>query len=57
MDYRCRDCEFWTEDLLGFRGVYRAEDGYCHIEPKKIYKNGNDFCGRIKPIVQKEIKN
>ncbi len=54
---KCRDCEYWTENMLGFVGVYRTESGWCHIEPKKIPKNGDDFCGKHKQRVYvKEAK-
>ena len=56
----CRDCEFWVWDpgiwcFNGWSGINR-EDGHCHIEPKKIYKHGSDFCGEIKPKGDVTIK-
>ena len=47
----CRDCKYWEQDFgvwcfNGWSGIDR-EDGDCHIEPKKIFKDGSDFCGRF----------
>ena len=55
----CRDCEFWVWDpgmwtMTGWTGMDR-EDGHCHLEQKVIRKDGNDFCGRLRPKIKKQI--
>jgi len=50
----CKDCVYWVKDdgiwcFNGWSGADR-EDGYCHIEPKKIYKKGSDFCGKFESL-------
>ena len=57
----CKDCVYWEQDFgiwcfNGWSGMDR-EDGYCHIEPKKIYKKGSDFCGEFISIKEANHEN
>ena len=39
---KCRDCIYWKEEWAD-----REEKSLCHLEPKTIRKNGDDFCGKF----------
>jgi hypothetical protein len=41
---KCKDCLFWKE-----KWIDREEKSACHLEPKTIRKNGDDFCGHFRP--------
>ena len=47
-DKRCSNCVWWQQDFgvwtfTGWTGLWR-DDGYCHFEPHRIYKKGDDYC-------------
>lgn len=48
----CANCRYWKKDwgmftVTGWTGACH-NDGYCHLEPRQIYKSGDSFCQYFK---------
>jgi len=46
---KCKDCIYWVEKWRD-----REEISSCHLEPKTIRKDGDDFCGKFKQKIKTE---
>lgn len=46
---KCKDCIYWEE-----KWADREEISLCHLEPKTIRKNSDDFCGKFESNKQKK---